>query len=199
MCCLLRAPPFPAPPSSSGAHAHSPTPTPARARPPSPPSPPQAVVQLGDLGWSIVKRTTSKRTTLCGTMEYLPPEVCRGAEERVRQGAQIVGGMSLSEEYDESFDLYTLGALLYEMLLGHSPFAGPAFASDPGAMGEVPLMRRILAGTFSIPHWLPRDVQLLIRQLMSQNPRARPQAAAVLASPWLLRLAGPTPAAEWDY
>lgn len=198
MCCLLRAPPFPAPPLFQRRARPLIQPPHSHARAPHP-SPPQAVVQLGDLGWSIVKRTTSKRTTLCGTMEYLPPEVCRGAEERVRQGAQIVGGMSLSEEYDESFDLYTLGALLYEMLLGHSPFAGPAFASDPGAMGEVPLMRRILAGTFSIPHWLPRDVQLLIRQLMSQNPRARPQAAAVLASPWLLRLAGPTPAAEWDY
>lgn len=159
----------------------------------------QITVKLGDLGWSIVKRATSKRTTLCGTMEYLPPEVCRGAEERVREGAQIVGGMSLSEEYDETFDLYTLGALLYEMLVGHSPFAGPAYAGDPSAMGEVPLMHRILAGNFSIPHWLPRDVQLLIRQLMSQNPKARPLAPAVLANPWLVKLAGPTPTGEWDY
>jgi serine/threonine protein kinase len=34
------------------------------------------VVKLGDLGWAIVQRAASKRTTLCGTAEYLPPEVC---------------------------------------------------------------------------------------------------------------------------
>ena len=109
------------------------------------------VVKLGDLGWSIVKRATSKRTTLCGTIEYLPPEVCRGAEAQLREGRALVGGMSLGAEYDESFDAYTLGALLYEMLVGHSPFAGPAFARDPGAMAEAPLVGRILNGTFTIP------------------------------------------------
>ena len=154
---------------------------------------------MGDLGWSIVKRATSKRTTLCGTMEYLPPEVCRGAEARVKEGEAILGGMQLSEEYDEGFDLYTLGALLYEMLVGHSPFAGPQHAATPGAMGEVPLMKRILAGTFGIPHWLHRDVHVLIRQLMSQTPKARPSAAAILASPWVVKWAGATDRAAWDF
>jgi serine/threonine protein kinase len=77
-------------------------------------------VKLGDFGWAIVKRATSKRTTICGTMEYLPPEVCRGARESIAlNGGGIVAGASISEEYDESFDLYTLGVLLYEMLVGH--------------------------------------------------------------------------------
>jgi len=132
-------------------------------------------------------------------MEYLPPEVCRGAEDRVMSGEQIMGGMQLSEEYDEGFDLYTLGALLYEMLVGHSPFAGPQYLNTPGAMGEVPLMRRILAGTFGIPHWLHRDVHLLIRQLMSQNPKARPSAASILTNPWIVRWAGTTRREDWDY
>lgn len=159
------------------------------------------VVKLGDLGWSIVKRATSKRTTLCGTIEYLPPEVCRGAEAQLREGRALVGGMSLGAEYDESFDAYTLGALLYEMLVGHSPFAGPAFARDPGAMAEAPLVGRILSGTFTIPVHLrlSSDVQTLIRALMAREPAHRPSVATVLGHPWLLRTAGPTPREEWDY
>jgi aurora kinase len=148
-----------------------------------------------------VKRATSKRTTLCGTIEYLPPEVCRGAEAQLREGRALVGGMSLGAEYDESFDAYTLGALLYEMLVGHSPFAGPAFARDPGAMAEAPLVGRILSGTFTIPVHLrlSSDVQTLIRALMAREPAHRPSVATVLGHPWLLRTAGPTPREEWDY
>jgi serine/threonine protein kinase len=156
-------------------------------------------VKLGDLGWAIVKRAASKRTTLCGTMEYLPPEVCRSAAASLEEGGPgLVGGVSSGEEYDESFDLYTLGVLLYEMLVGHSPFAGPAFAAE-GAMTEVALVRRIVAGSFAIPPSLPRDVHLLIRQLMAANPSVRPPAAKVLAHPWLVALAGATPDAAWRY
>ena len=160
-----------------------------------------AVVKLGDFGWSIVKRAASKRTTLCGTIEYLPPEVCKGAEAQLREGRALVGGMSLGAEYDEAFDAYTLGALLYEMLVGHSPYAGPAYAGVPGAMAEAPLVGRILAGSFLIPVALrlPSDVQTLIRALMAKEPGARPSVAAVLGHPWLLRHAGATPRAEWDY
>ncbi len=159
------------------------------------------MVKLGDLGWSIVKRATSRRTTLCGTIEYLPPEVCRGAEAQLREGRALVGGMSLSAEYDESFDAYTMGALLYEMLVGHSPYAGPAFVREPGAMGEAPLLGRILTGSFTIPVHLRLscDVQTLIRALLAKEPARRPSVASVLSHPWVLRLAGPTPREEWDY
>jgi serine/threonine protein kinase len=162
----------------------------------------QTCVKLGDLGWAIVKRCTSKRTTLCGTMEYLPPEVCRGAAAACMGpggSGGLVGGVSLSEEYDESFDLYTLGVLLYEMLVGHSPFAGPSFAATAGAMTEAALMGRIVKGSFAIPHSISRDAQVLIRELMSVEPSSRPSAAQVLQSAWLLRLAGPTQPEEFDY
>ena len=157
-------------------------------------------MKLGDLGWAIVKRATSKRTTLCGTVEYLPPEVCRGAVRGMdaNPGGALVGGVSVGEEYDESFDLYTLGVLLFEMLVGHSPFAGPAHAGSEGGMAEVAVMRRIAAGKFAVPHTLPLGAHMLIRALMSANPRARPSAAEVLQRPWLVALAGPTLASAYE-
>lgn len=167
-----------------------------------------AIVKLGDLGWAIVKRATSRRTTICGTMEYLPPEVCRGAAAAMAlHGGGLVAGASIADEYDEAFDLYTLGVLLYEMLVGHSPFAGPAWppiaaggTAGGGGMGqEATMMARITTGTFQIPHALPRDVHLLIRQLMSAEPSSRPSAADILAHPWIVRHAGRTPDTEWAY
>ena len=44
---------------------------------------------------------------------------------------------------------------------------------------------------------LPRSAQSLIRALLDRDPQARPTAADVLAHPWVVRLAGATPRAEW--
>ncbi len=35
------------------------------------------VLMLADFGWSVVQRERSVRTTLCGTPDYLPPEVLK--------------------------------------------------------------------------------------------------------------------------
>jgi len=60
-------------------------------------------VKLCDFGWAK-ELTLENRSTFCGTVEYMAPE--------------IVG----SENYDYSVDIWSLGILLYELLYGHSPF-----------------------------------------------------------------------------
>lgn len=55
-----------------------------------------------DFGCCI--QTFGPRRTLCGTTEYLCPE------------------MVLGNEYDSRVDVYTLGVLLYELLFQRSPF-----------------------------------------------------------------------------
>ena len=60
-------------------------------------------LKLCDFGWAKVL-TMENRHTFCGTMEYMAPE--------------IVG----SEKYDFGVDTWSLGILLYELLMGHSPF-----------------------------------------------------------------------------
>ena len=62
-------------------------------------------LKLCDFGWAK-ELTLENRSTFCGTMEYMAPE--------------IVG----SENYDYSVDIWSLGILLYELLFGHSPFKG---------------------------------------------------------------------------
>lgn len=52
------------------------------------------------------KRTTIifRRATLCGTLDYLPPEMIEG------------------KMHDEKVDLWSLGVLCYEFLVGKPPF-----------------------------------------------------------------------------
>ena len=47
---------------------------------------------------------TLRRTTLCGTLDYLPPEMVEG------------------RDHNEKVDLWSLGVLCYEFLVGVPPF-----------------------------------------------------------------------------
>jgi serine/threonine protein kinase len=125
-------------------------------------------LKLCDFGWSVAQRVHSKRTTLCGTVENLPPEVCAG------------------EEYGFGFDMWCVGVLAFEMLAGHSPFVNAATGAD----SQDAIMARITAGAYRMPRGISRDAADLIRKLLSRDPDARPAPAAVLHHPWLVRLCG---------
>ena len=60
-------------------------------------------IKLCDFGWAR-QLTLKNRSSFCGTVEYMAPEIIE------------------SENYDYSVDIWSLGILLYELLMGHSPF-----------------------------------------------------------------------------
>lgn len=53
--------------------------------------------------WSV-HAPSSKRHTLCGTLDYLPPEMVEG------------------QPHDKKVDIWSLGVLAYEFLVGNPPF-----------------------------------------------------------------------------
>jgi len=60
-------------------------------------------LKIGDFGWSV-HAPGNRRMTLCGTLDYLPPEMVEG------------------KEHSERVDYWALGVLTYEFLVGAPPF-----------------------------------------------------------------------------
>lgn len=60
-------------------------------------------LKIADFGWSV-HAPSSRRQTMCGTLDYLPPEMVQ------------------HKVYDKSVDLWCLGVLTYEFLVGRPPF-----------------------------------------------------------------------------
>ena len=63
-------------------------------------------LKLADFGWSNFLKPDSTRTTFCGTLDYLCPEMVQGGHH-----------------HDHMVDIWTVGVLIYELLCGRSPFA----------------------------------------------------------------------------
>ncbi|PIO66879.1 hypothetical protein TELCIR_11391 [Teladorsagia circumcincta] len=61
---------------------------------------------IADFGWAVVS-CHSRRETICGTLDYLPPEMISG------------------HTHDHTVDNWAVGILLYEMLVGRPPFEYP--------------------------------------------------------------------------
>ncbi|KAG5339733.1 Serine/threonine-protein kinase ark1 [Termitomyces sp. Mn162] len=60
-------------------------------------------LKIADFGWSV-HAPGNRRMTLCGTLDYLPPEMVEG------------------REHTKEVDLWALGVLTYEFLIGNPPF-----------------------------------------------------------------------------
>ncbi len=97
---------------------------------------------------------------MIGTVSYMPPE-------------QATGG-----EITPKADLYSLGAMLYEMVTGRPPFMGNDDIAIIGQHINTPPVA---------PQWhrpeIPAQLDTLIMRLMSKNPTERPENAGdVLAA-----------------
>jgi serine/threonine protein kinase len=74
-------------------------------------------VKLSDFGWSVYA-PTNKRSTLCGTVDYLPPEMIKVFSSFFPFPSHFTQG----KPYDSAVDIWGLGILLYELLTGRPPF-----------------------------------------------------------------------------
>jgi aurora kinase len=62
-------------------------------------------LKLADFGYSV-HSPSNRRETLCGTLDYLPPEMLASSKA----------------DYSRAVDQWTLGVLTYEFLTGEAPF-----------------------------------------------------------------------------
>jgi len=114
--------------------------------------------KIGDFGLAVtvdLSRLTQEGM-MVGTVSYMPPE-------------QAMGGKVTTPKAD----LYSLGAMLYEMVTGRPPFIGDASVAIIGQHINTPPVS---------PTWhradLPPGLEVLILQLLEKDPEKRPNSAA---------------------
>jgi aurora kinase len=101
-------------------------------------------IKISDFGWSV-HAPGKRRNTYCGTLDYLPPE--------------MIVPRTPGNSYDEKVDLWSLGVLIYEFLVGEAPFE------------DSPLMttRRIARADMKIPSYVSDEAADLIRKVSFTN------------------------------
>ncbi|GCB72499.1 aurora kinase C-like [Scyliorhinus torazame] len=114
-------------------------------------------LKIADFGWSV-HAPSSRRKTLCGTLDYLPPEMVEG------------------RLHDEKVDLWCLGILCYEFLVGHPPFESPSHQET---------YRKICKVDIHFPASMSEGAKTLISQLLRHNPGLRLPLKGVMEHPWV--------------
>ncbi|KDQ11049.1 hypothetical protein BOTBODRAFT_177535 [Botryobasidium botryosum FD-172 SS1] len=116
-------------------------------------------LKIGDFGWSV-HAPGNRRTTLCGTLDYLPPEMVEG------------------KSHNERVDYWALGVLCYEFLCGVPPFED---------IGQNATYKRIARVDLKIPAHVSPEAKDLIARLLRYEPELRLGLDEVARHPWVVR------------
>uniref|UniRef100_A0A8C2BL25 Protein kinase C n=1 Tax=Cyprinus carpio TaxID=7962 RepID=A0A8C2BL25_CYPCA len=104
-------------------------------------------IKIADFGMCKENIFGEARTcTFCGTPDYIAPEILLG------------------QKYGISVDWWSFGVLLYEMLIGQSPFHGH---------DEEELFQSIRTDDPCYPRWLTRDARDILVKLFVREPERR--------------------------
>merc|ERR1712179_381589 len=120
-------------------------------------------LKIADFGWSV-HVPSSRRATMCGTLDYLPPEMVEGGY------------------HDESVDLWSLGVLCYEFLAGRPPFETDSHSAT---------YERILNVQIKWPKHFSSGAKDLIAKLLKRKPKDRLPLVQVLEHPWIVQNSKP--------
>ncbi|KAF9113682.1 hypothetical protein BGX27_001045 [Mortierella sp. AM989] len=130
-------------------------------------------LKISDFGWSV-HAPSSRRNTLCGTLDYLAPEMVEG------------------RDHSTQVDLWSLGVLCYEFLVGCPPFEVLDGSKDSTFL-------KIAKVDLYIPNSVSSEAKDLILKLLQYKPDRRLALERVLLHPWITRhngTGGDTPSSD---
>jgi aurora kinase len=136
-------------------------------------------IKISDFGWSV-HAPNNRRQTMCGTLDYLPPEMLKPNSQ--------------DNYYSEKVDLWSLGVLTYEFLVGEAPF------EDTPVMTQ----RRIARADMTVPSFVSPEAKdlikrvcapycsrqvhsLIFKQLLVLDPDKRISLDEIQRHPWILK------------
>ncbi|XP_062195137.1 serine/threonine-protein kinase Aurora-2-like isoform X3 [Phragmites australis] len=125
----------------------------------------QGELKIADFGWSV--HTFNRRRTMCGTLDYLPPEMVE------------------KTEHDYHVDIWSLGILCYEFLYGVPPFEAKEHSETYRRIVKVDLK-------FPLKPFVSPAGKDLISQMLVKNSAHRLPLHKVLEHPWIVQNADPS-------
>lgn len=119
------------------------------------------MIKIADFGWSV-HAPSSRRQTVCGTLDYLPPE------------------MVSHQPHDRAVDLWCLGVLTFEFLYGHPPFEAEDTQQTYSRISKVDLK-------FPPKPAVSDEAKDLIARLLVKDPKKRATWDAISNHPFILK------------
>lgn len=117
-------------------------------------------VIIGDLGFARSLNTSSLAESYCGTPLNMAPEIMNG------------------NFYDTKVDIWSLGTMMYELLVGFTPFTG----NDPHDLAN-----RVNAGTYGVPKHIKLSLPCIefLHKCLQFDPKKRIGHDELLDHPFL--------------
>ncbi|XP_041827513.1 serine/threonine-protein kinase PLK4 isoform X2 [Melanotaenia boesemani] len=116
-------------------------------------------IKIADFGLATqLKLPNEKHFTMCGTPNYISPEVAT----RSAHGLES--------------DVWSLGCMFYAFLMGYPPF-------DTDTVKHT--LSKVVLGEYEMPTHVSHEAQDLIHQLLQKDPTQRPSLSAVLDHPFM--------------
>lgn len=118
-------------------------------------------IKIADFGLATqLKLPNEKHFTMCGTPNYISPEVAT----RSAHGLES--------------DVWSLGCMFYAFLMGRPPF-------DTDTVKHT--LSKVVLGEYEMPTYVSLEAQDLIHQLLQKDPAQRPSLSAVLDHPFMIQ------------
>ena len=123
------------------------------------------ILKLCDFGWcTLLSNNNDHRNTICGTVEYMAPEILN------------------NEEYNKGIDIWALGILLYELCHGYSPFNN----ETNNKKNKINIIeKKIKESTFKIKDELSFECKDLIKKCLIKDLNKRITIEDIIKHPFL--------------
>ncbi|KAF7700549.1 putative cell cycle serine/threonine-protein kinase CDC5 like protein [Cucumispora dikerogammari] len=113
-------------------------------------------IKIGDFGLAALVSSGEKKTTICGTPNYIAPEVLTSGRKINEEG--------LSTGHSFEVDIWSVGIALYVMLIGTPPFS-KSTAAD--------IYKEIRKSPLTFKNEIDEESKDLLRRLLDKNPATR--------------------------